>query len=151
MSKIIKTASPKVVVYARVARDCDGALDAQVARLRHLASSHGWAEVTVIAEARPHRVSNDALRALCAADIVFIRDPSRLTRRLADQEVWAPLSGAGVEVIGADGASPLTGRDFGLLAIVALMNHLAEPHRAQRLEWTHQGTGSAGSRRKVQR
>lgn len=89
-----------VVLYARVARDECDALHSQVACLREVAVHRGWTAVQVIAEARGHGISDEALAALCTADIVIVAGQNRLARtatRLLD--IRTSLLASGVEIV----------------------------------------------------
>jgi DNA invertase Pin-like site-specific DNA recombinase len=89
-----------VVIYARVARHEPDALHRQVAWLRQVADAHGWSAVHVITEARGRDVSDEALAALRAADVVLVAHQDRLARtptRL--QDIRAALLASGVEIV----------------------------------------------------
>lgn len=89
-----------VVIYARVARHEPDALHRQVAWLRQVADAHGWSAVHVITEARGRGVSDEALAALHAADVVLVAHQDRLARtptRLLD--IRAALLASGVEIV----------------------------------------------------
>jgi len=89
-----------VVIYARLVRHEPDALHRQVACLRQVAADHGWTAVHVITEARGQGISDEALAALRAADVVIVAHQDRLARaatRLLD--IRTALLASGVEIV----------------------------------------------------
>jgi DNA invertase Pin-like site-specific DNA recombinase len=119
-----------VVIYARVARDEPRAVEQQVASLRQVATTHGWTVLRVITEVRPSGISNQALAAICTADVVIVRGEDRLSRNLTQLiSIRQTLLGQGVQVV--SGGRSQTAQE--VEQNLAVLRALGEPSRSGRM------------------
>ena len=165
MSNVSKEVPQDVVLYARVARNDNGQLERQVAHLRECASAFGYSVVTAVTEVSGTEPGQEVVDRLCKADVVVVRDASRLSRRREHSMlVHRRLSMAGVEVVVAHtssgdlepiGASQPPGATepscSGGALLIALQSMIEEQQRSRHAELTRRGIAAARARRAGQR